>query len=273
MAGTSGTTGAAGSTGSAGTGGSSQPTAGCGIATWPPANDQSGSTPHTLDVNSTTREFLVGLPTGYSPNQQRKLIFVWHPQGGTHRGTVSGGYHGVRSRIPEAIYVAAQGLGSGGSTGWPNTNGGDIAFTRAMLSWLQTNYCIDTTRIFSFGFSYGGIMSDTIACQMPDVFRAIAPIAGMLFSGTQSCKKLPIAALFIHGSADTINPISGNVTVRDYLLGTNNCGMTTRPAEPSPCVAYDGCDAGKPVIWCEHTGGHAIPSFSAPAISAFFQQF
>jgi poly(3-hydroxybutyrate) depolymerase len=74
-------------------------------------------------------------------------------------------------------------------------------------------------------------MSDTIACQMPDVFRAIAPIAGMLFLGTRSCRNRPIAALFIHGTADTVNPISGNVTVRDYLLGTNHCATTMEPVD------------------------------------------
>ena len=180
----------------------------------------------------------------------------------------------IKSSIPDAIYIAPQGLtDSSGSTGWPNTNGEDIAFTKAMVADVQAKFCVDNTRIFSTGFSYGGIMSDNIACQMPDVFRAVAPIAGMLFSGTSSCKKLPIAEIFTHGSADTVNDISGNVAVRDYLLGTNHCGTTAKAIDPSPCVAYDGCDAGKPVVWCEHTGGHMIPSFAASAISAFFKQF
>ena len=48
---------------------------------------------------------------------------------------------------------------------------------------------------------------------------------------------------------------------------------TTAPADPSPCVAYQGCDAGYPVQWCPHDGAHVIPSFAAAAIANFFLQF
>ncbi len=60
---------------------------------------------------------------------------------------------------------------------------------------------------------------------------------------------------------------------RDYLIRTNHCTTTTQPIDPSPCVAYQGCDAGYPVIWCEHTGGHTVPSFAPAAVATFFQQF
>jgi poly(3-hydroxybutyrate) depolymerase len=34
--------------------------------------------------------------------------------------------------------------------------------------------------VFSVGMSYGRIMSDTLGCQMGDVFRAFAPMPGLL---------------------------------------------------------------------------------------------
>jgi predicted esterase len=82
-----------------------------------------------------------------------------------------------------------------------------------------------------------------------------------------------VAALMIHGTADDTLPISGGQAARDYQLTTNHCTMTTMPSEPSPCVTYDGCDEGYPVVWCEHPGGHTVPSFSPTAVAPFFMQF
>jgi poly(3-hydroxybutyrate) depolymerase len=63
--------------------------------------------------------------------------------------------------------------------GWLNDNGADIAFIGAMVEWAKENLCIDQSRIFATGFSYGGMISNLIGCQMSDVFRAVAPMAGM----------------------------------------------------------------------------------------------
>ena len=246
--------------------------------TWPTTNDQSGSTPYTLPINGMMREYYVNVPTAYNSSQPTRVVFAWHWRGGNARnitgnGGFGGAYYGLKSRITDAIYISAEGLSENGQTGWANTGGQDITFLRGMLDWLDTNYCVDKSRVFSVGFSYGGMMSDTIACQMGSTFRAIAPIAGALFSGTSRCLNQRLAAHITHGSADTTVDISSGITVRDWLIGVNHCTTTSQPIEPSPCVEYTGCDAGYPVIWCEHTGGHTVPSFASAAIGTFFQRF
>ena len=61
---------------------------------------------------------------------------------------------------------------------------------------------------------------------------------------------------------------------RDAYLKLNHCMNTSQPVDPSPCVAYDGCDAGYPVVWCSVAGqGHAISSYASGAIAKFFKQF
>jgi hypothetical protein len=58
---------------------------------------------------------------------------------------------------------------------------------------------------------------------------------------------------------------------RDYWLGSDACDTeSVESDEPGPCVAYDGCASGLAVGWCAYTGGHAWPSFAAPAIWDFF---
>src|SRR6185503_10325871 len=194
-------------------------------------------------------------------------------------GNIFGGaYYGIKSRIPDAIFVSAQGLpdtsgANMGMSGWQNASGRDVAFARALLEWMDTNFCVDKTRVFSIGFSYGAIMTDNLACQLASSFRAVAPVAGAMFGNTRSCVQQQVAALMTHGSMDDQVAISGGVAARDYLGGLAHCTTTTMPITPDPCVEYTGCDAGYPAVWCEHTGGHTVPSFHGGAAASLFLRF
>lgn len=272
-----GGTGPTGPDGGTGLGGATGST-GCGATTWP-----AGDMTYTIDVAGTARSYIVGLPAGYNGSRPERLVFAFHGRTGTAAqiaSTGTRGYYGLRSRMTDTIFVAPQGLGTAADaadTGWPNTNGQDIAFVRAMIASLQASYCVDASRIFSTGFSYGGIMSHTIACQMSDVFRAVAPMAGAIFGRTNNCTAHPIAAWMTHGTMDTAAAggvdYSAGMTARDRIVTLNHCQPTTMPVTPSPCVTYDGCDSGYPVHWCSHDGAHVIPSFAADGVAAFFLQF
>jgi poly(3-hydroxybutyrate) depolymerase len=155
--------------------------------------------------------------------------------------------------------------------GWPDSGGRDVAFARALLDWVRTRYCVDNARIFSTGWSYGGMFSNRLGCQMGDVFRAIAPMSGSGPSRTGCVGR--VAAWIAHGDQDATVSLSSGQGSRDYWLGVNHCTMTTTSTEPSPCVAYQGCDAGFPVHWCVFPGGHQQPSFGSAAIWNFFSQF
>jgi polyhydroxybutyrate depolymerase len=103
-------------------------------------------------------------------------------------------------------------------------------------------------------------------------------MAGSLIGRATACVNHPIAAWMTHGTAD--NAAIGGVeftageAARDRIVTLNHCAATTQPGMPSPCVTYDGCDAGNPVVWCPVEGeAHAIPPFGPSAIAAFFLQF
>jgi polyhydroxybutyrate depolymerase len=288
-----GTGGTSSDAGASSTGGSvgADTSPGCGTATLPAACDTTTTGPCTMDVSGVTREYYLVLPDGYDPSTPYPLVFAWHGLGGTADMFLpsrfgiggSGGFYGVRGGIPEAIYVTSQGLPSAeGETdyGWPNTDGRDVAFTKAMIDWIETNYCVDKKRLFSTGMSYGGMMSNTLGCQMPDVFRAIGVMSGSLFARGNSCSTLPIAAWFTHGDADDVVDISGDITARDMFIEHNGCDTTQTESVAmsdgiTTCTIYRVCSAGNyPVVWCPVPGeGHAIPSWAGEEIAKFFLQF
>lgn len=279
--------GAGGSTaagGSAATGGSSQggqgggppgqpsKSAGCGM----PA-PMTGTL--TIDIMGTSRTYILAIPSNYDPAMAYRLIFAWHGLGGSAQ-QVASNWYGLKSlSANSAIFVAGQGLETmtsvGNGAGWPNTNGQDVAFVKALYAKLQGQLCFDQNRVFSVGMSYGGIMSDTLGCQMGDVFRAIAPMSGSGpgFGGRGANCTGQVAVWMSNGDNDTVVPTASERMSRDFWVGANHCQMTSMPVDPSPCVAYQGCDADYPVTWCEFMGGHTIPSFAGSAIWKFFSQF
>ncbi len=276
-----------------------QGSGGCGAATLPRPDSIpdgggfGGSTlplqRFTLMVGGVEREFILGLPSNYDAQQKYPVVFAWHGAGGTDvqvawGGTSSfdvfGGYYGLRflsnQNAKPMIFVAGQGLDANDAgSGWPNTNGQDVAFTQAMVTWLESNFCVDPAHVFSVGMSYGGIMTNTVGCKMGDVFRAIAPMSGIgpgFGFGSPGCVG-QVAAWVAHGSQDTTVPVEAGMASRDYWAKANHCSSATQPSTPSPCIAYQGCDPGFPVDWCEFDGGHTVVSFEPPGIWSFLQQF
>ncbi len=246
--------------------------AGCGSANTTSPCGVKGTT-CSLTVSGTSRTYYVQLPKSYASSTHYPVIFQFHPWGGSADQALT--MYQLSSKIPDAIYVTPQGLDAGGNgPGWANTNGQDIAFTKAMLADVQAKYCVDNARIFSTGFSYGGMMSFAIGCEMGDVFRAIAPMSGSLYSDF-NCKGTghAIALWGSHGLNDTVVPIADGRAALKKILQQNHCGTEASPVDPSPCVKYQGCDAGYDVTWCEWDGPHGIPSFGSASIAAFFKQF
>ncbi len=270
--GTGGSGGSAVDGGTSPTGGGGGASAGCGSANTTSSCGVKG-TMCTLNVSGTDRTYYVQLPSSYDVSKPYPLIFQFHPWGGSADQALT--MYQLNSKIPDAIYVTPQGLQAGtGGLGWANTNGQDIAFTKAMLADVQSKYCVDNARIFSVGFSYGGMMSFAVGCEMSDVFRAIAPMSGSLYSDFNCKGTGPHVAMWgSHGLSDTVVPIADGRAARDKILQQNHCGTTTTPVDPSPCVKYDGCDPGYDVTWCEWDGPHGIPSFGSSAIATFFKQF
>lgn len=270
-------------TSSGGSGGGAQ-SSGCNAMTMP----ESGR--FDIDVDGETREYIIAIPDDYDSSHPYRLIFGWHPWGGSAQqvaGNGNNGYYGLVSQAQgSAIFVAPEGQDFGGNgLGWGNQGGKDLAFLQAMLDRFRSELCIDEDRIFSTGFSFGGMMSFAVGCSQDSMMRAIAPQAGnSTVSGCEDGDR-PVAVMGFHGDDDTVVVIEGGREGRDVFVERNGCSEETMPVTPSwcdglnesnkpcSCVSYQGCDEGYPVIWCEFNGPHTPAPNSGATIWNFFAQF
>ena len=240
---------------SSGGAGASAPSAGCGKA----AGLMSGRA--SIDVSGTKREYILALPTDYDQSKPYRLIFGWHPWGGSAQQVASGGYYGLQTQAKgTAIFVSAEGLDFGGNgLGWGNTNGQDIALLNAMLDRFRSQLCIDENRIFSVGFSFGGMFSFASGCSSKGMMRAIAPMAGnTTVAGCENGTR-PVAIMGFHGTDDQVVGIDGGRKGRDIFAQRNGCTQQTVASQPTwcdvagdkyqpcSCVSYQGCKDGYPV--------------------------
>ena len=281
-AGGGGASGVAGAPSSASGGaGASSPSAGCGKA----AGLTGGRA--SIDVSGKMREYILALPSGYDQSKPYRLIFGWHPWGGSAQQVASGGYYGLQSQAKDsAIFVSAEGLDFGGNgLGWGNENGQDIAFLNAMLERFRSQLCIDENRIFSVGFSFGGMFSFAAGCSSTSMMRAIAPMAGNTTVAGCGSGTRPVAMMGFHGTDDQVVAIDGGRKGRDTFAQRNGCSQQTVASQPTwcdvagqkyqpcTCVSYQGCKDGYPVTWCEYKGPHMQAPNSGATVWNFFAQF
>jgi poly(3-hydroxybutyrate) depolymerase len=275
----SGTGGAGPAGGSTGGGGTTVPSTGavpsvgCGktsTITFGSVPGESGTTVGTgkggyvnVSVGGQNRGFAMRLPDNYDNNKPYWLIFGFHWNGGNSKEVDTGGSNGYISahfglqKLSNngAFFVAPDGL----NAGW---GGDNLPFVDAMVKLITENYCIDTTRLYANGFSYGGGMSYAIACARAKVFRAVAIYEGAQLSGCTGGND-PIAYWQMAGTTDNTCTISMATPMRDKFAKNNGCTIpATEPPRPTSisqphiCTDYTGCNSGYPLRWCVHPSGH-----------------
>lgn len=80
----------------------------------------------------------------------------------------------------------------------------DVGFLCALARHIAGTYGLDTRNIFCAGHSNGGEMCYLLAYLRPDVFSAVAPLAGLTLEWMYKSleAKEPVPLLEIHGTAD-----------------------------------------------------------------------
>jgi len=217
-----------------------------------------------ISYNNASRNYILRLPDGYDNSHPYRLVFAYAESGASASQVASRDYFRMAGfdGSEDTIFVAPDAANGAGS--WSNS---DVGFTDAILEELENDLCIDTTRIFATGFSFGGGMAMAIACTRADVFRAVAFFSGADLTGScPSTLTTPIAYYASQASEDAngmdiTNPMTGEMKQAQFAA-VNGCtaepNSTNFPAagQPHTCTIYQDCSSGHPTEYCVFNGPH-----------------
>ena len=255
--------------GDAGDGDTGDGDAGDGDAGITPGCDGEGFTDpgdytREIEFAGQTRQFRIHIPPGYAPDTPTPVILNFHGFGSQSSEQIFFSAMNETSDEKGFIVVYPDGLpNSNGSQAWnggtccADDNRDDVGFTRAMVDQLDTLICMDRERLFSTGMSNGGYMSYRLACDAPDLVKAVAPVAGALGIPEASCTPAQTVPLIhIHGTVDSAVPYSAAVS--SVEAWASKAGCVGDPVEVyqqgiATCVQWQDCAEG-PVELCSAEG-------------------
>lgn len=158
---------------------------------------------------------MVYLPDDYPSVQPSSLIFTLHGMGGSMLEFSEAGFDRVADTTnyvivsPQAESDLIAGTTWNSRAGifgyYPNSNVDDIGFLNSLADYMVENYFINPDQVYLTGFSMGGFMTQRMACESNEKFKAFASVAGTIGSGISECnpgRAIPIA--HFHGTMDEV---------------------------------------------------------------------
>ena len=125
-------------------------------------------------------DYLLHLPRGYHDFGKRPLIIFLHGAGETGKDVRTlqqlDIVHYAKNSVPPKDFPFIVVSPITPKHGWDSKH--VVAFLDQFLADNRFRYNIDTSRIYLTGFSMGGFGTFQTACDFPDRFAAIVPLAG-----------------------------------------------------------------------------------------------
>ncbi len=295
---TGGSSGGGGSGGGGGAGGGgATPSKGCGVKDGAKtlttggasiANGLPTSTKLKITSGGQSREYIIDIPADYDPSHPYRLIFSWHQAYGSANGNAIGqypafngpnfdaknyAYFGLHREATAAkdpvIFVAPGGIGN-----FPWDFKRDSALFDELLALVTTNLCIDESRVFTTGFSFGAMMSYALSITRQTKLRGAVTMAAANYNlpNMPTATSAPIAYMGVTGMSDTTCPWVDNDAQKrggKYCslqhAQDNGCTIgeiktTTKGSKSYTCYDFEGCKAGYPVKTCTFDGAHTPSS-------------
>jgi polyhydroxybutyrate depolymerase len=237
--------------------------------------------------NNIERYYLLHVPNSYD-NKPTPLILAFHGGAGSAEHMAEQ-YDLISKSDKEGFAVAflngASRLPSGKIATWNageccgyavSSDSDDVDFVKLAIDDIKNK--INVEKIYATGMSNGGMLSHRLACDMPELFTAIAAVAGT--NNYNNCNpKKPISVLHIHSLIDQhvlfeggcgpdckINSETEFNSVSNTISGwvkRNNCNSSPERVfnnNGAYCDLYTECSEGVQVKLCvTDDGGHSWP--------------
>ena len=254
-----------------------------------------------LEYNGLERKYLVHVPSSYNKENPIPLVLSFHGGGGSPEGHRSMTEMDDSSDKNNFIVIYPRGMrpdknnnkvfgrfwnvgiGPGGELTSGIKDIDDVGFVNALLDDVESKFSIDTQKIYSTGFSNGGMLSHLLACKLSNRIAAIASVSGPFWTFPEQCEpNRAIPVIYFHGTADICAPynggpsncelgIAGNKRIFisteetiDIWKEKNDCLLNIETIYQKGeviCKSYNQCPRDAEVILCTiEDGGHTWPS-------------
>lgn len=181
----------------------------------------------SLFIDGHYRSFHFNKPSAINTNAS--LIFVLHGSGGNGLKTMGGAANLMALSESEHIVLV---FPDGYKKNWNECrkmapaaanveNIDENTFFSQMINYYETNYKINSAKVYVVGTSGGGHMAYTLAMTMPDKIKAItAIVANIPVPNNMDCieKKRPMPVMIINGTNDPTNPYNGGISAKNKGL-------------------------------------------------------
>ena len=189
-------------------------------------------------------------PTSVDPTQPAPLLVSLHPfllgadawedYSKLAQTAAERGYYAL---LPEGIEPGPRWSVPGGLASGTD----DVAWIDSLIRATADTVCVDGDRVFAAGFSAGAALSVGLSCELPGRLRAVAASGGANLTSTCPTSA-PISALVIHGTADSVVPITGNDIAFTPPTGLHLDQVVASFASRNGCKATPSVDQPGPTV-------------------------
>lgn len=221
---------------------------------------------YSININGSTRKYLLYVPSNVSSNSPKNLIVAFHGRTNSNEMVRDymklgwGSYGDTRNQKDFIVaYPAGQWAGPYSWTAYEN-----IEFFDAITTQVSESLCIDRDKVFSVGHSLGSWMSNKVSCQRGDVLRAMVWVASDGYNGSCSA---PVTSLILHLPGDHLASYQGGLNAYSYKSSQNYCSdasSSTSLGSIKNCEIKTSCSLGNSVTFCNSYSGYGNDPHSWP---------
>ena len=239
----------------------------------------------TLMIYGRNRFYKTHLPTGFAHHKKYPVVFVFH--GGLGNPSITEKQTGFSIKADKEGFIVVYPYGTGsfdknlltwntwdccGYADKKNIN--DVDFIIEVLKEIKEKYNVDDKRIYATGLSNGGMMCYLLACELPEYFAAIAPVAASMFDAISCNPKSELSLIIFNSVDDQHIPYNGGVgekslveveklpveKVVDLWVNRFNCFLMNK-SESSAYhkTSYKNNNGIEIVLYKMLSGGHSWP--------------
>jgi len=251
----------------------------------------------TMTHNGIERSYVIHFPPTYNGIDKLPLVIALHGGGeGDGQEMLDKNHFDEVGDAENYISLFPNGVFSDWADGRGVTDSDlagvdDVSFLSDLIEHLTQKYKIDTNRVYVCGASNGGMMTQRLACEIPQKFAAFGSIISSMPNEVfNSCNpQEPISMLLMNGTDDSFVPYEGGnlgpLTDGGSVIGTdatilfwqenNNCSdlnptITELPdiddSDSSTVTLFDygSCTSSSEIVLYRiNEGGHILPGYEA----------